>query len=130
VGIRGATPRPTRQKHRSTSMLETEFAAEAVGSTKGFGGERGEVIDVLRLACAEQRLKQRVGQDTRIEGVLETVNSLYPAPVFEHRYVVVHRHILPVKLIERPIGANRAGGYGARLVGAKGFGRSVLRACV
>jgi hypothetical protein len=88
-------------------ILETDFLAEVVGSTEGFCGECREVVDVLGLACTKEGLKQRVSQDTHVEGVLETVDRLNPTCVFEHRHVIVHGYILPVRLIRRPIRVNR-----------------------
>ena len=39
---------------------EAELAGEPVGAAERLGGERREVVDVLRLPRAEQRLEQRV----------------------------------------------------------------------
>ena len=37
-------------------MGESELSAEAVGTTKGLNGEGGEVVDMCRLAIAEEWL--------------------------------------------------------------------------
>ena len=54
-------------------VREPELAREAVGPAERLGGEHRQVLDVLRLALAEQRLQQRVAQDAVVEGLLEPV---------------------------------------------------------
>jgi hypothetical protein len=47
---------------------EPEFASEPVGAAEGLGGEGREVVDVLGLPGAEQRLQERVGERAVVEG--------------------------------------------------------------
>ena len=64
-------------------VREAELAAEAVRTAEGLGGEHRQVLDVLRLARAEQRLQQRVAQDAVVEELLEAVEGLVTAGVLE-----------------------------------------------
>jgi hypothetical protein len=66
-------------------MREAELVREAVRAAERLRGERGQVVDVLGLAGAEQRLQERIAQDARIEGVLEAVQRLLAAGVLEER---------------------------------------------
>src|SRR5580658_2929036 len=43
------------------------------------------MIDVLRLSCTEQWLEHRVGQEARIEGVLQAMQGLFSSSVFVKR---------------------------------------------
>jgi hypothetical protein len=64
----------------------TQLLGESVGTTERFGGECGQMIDVLRLAGAEERLPDRIGQDARIERVFESVEcSLATGELIERR---------------------------------------------
>ena len=54
-------------------MGEAQLAGEAVGATEGLGGEGRQVVDVLRLPCAEQRLQQRIAQHAVVERLLQPV---------------------------------------------------------
>lgn len=48
-------------------VLKTELTREAVRATEALGCGHRQVIDVLRLAPAEQRLQQRIAQNTVVE---------------------------------------------------------------
>ena len=69
----------------SDQMVEAKLAGEAVGATEGFGCEGRQMIDVLRLAGPEERLQQRILENTLVERLLE----------------VVHRVLATCKLAER-----------------------------
>ena len=73
---------------------EAEFAGEPVGAAEGLGGEGREVVDVLGLPGAEQRLQERVGEHAVVEGLLQAVQRLVPAGVLEqgrHDYTLASR---------------------------------------
>ncbi len=40
-------------------VKSSEFAGKAIGSAEGFGGKGSQMVDVVRLPCAEERLEQR-----------------------------------------------------------------------
>ena len=54
-------------------VCEAELSGEAVGSTEGFSGEGGQVIDMLRLPGTEEWLEQRILEDAAVEAVLEAM---------------------------------------------------------
>ncbi len=62
-----------------------KLPGETIRPAEGLGRECRQVIDVLWLACAEERLEERVGQDTAVEGVLETVQRLLATGVLVKR---------------------------------------------
>jgi hypothetical protein len=57
-------------------MLEAQLPAETVRTSEGLGRECSEVVDVLRLATAEKGTEDRIGQDTSVEAVLQSVQAL------------------------------------------------------
>src|SRR5271170_1287178 len=66
-------------------VFKAQLAGEAVGATERLGGEHRQVINVLRLTIAEQRLEQGVAEHTVVEDLLELVESLLAASVLEQR---------------------------------------------
>ena len=66
-------------------VREPQLAREPVGPAERLGGERGQVVDVLRPARPEQRLQQRVAQHAGVEDVLEPVERRLAAGVLEQR---------------------------------------------
>jgi hypothetical protein len=64
-------------------VLKPELAREPVGTAERLGGEHRQVIDMLELAVAEQRLEQRVSQHAVVEDLLEVVERLLAASVLE-----------------------------------------------
>ena len=68
-------------------MCEAELSSEAVGAAEGLGGEGGQVIDVFRLACPEERLEEGILEDAAVERVLEAVQRrLAPNEFIERRH--------------------------------------------
>ena len=66
-------------------MCEAELSGEAVGAAEGLGGEGGEVVDVFRLACPEERPEEGILEDAAVEGVLEAVQRRLAANEFVER---------------------------------------------
>jgi hypothetical protein len=66
-------------------VLKTELTREAVRATEALGREHRHVIDVLRLALAEQRLQQRIAQNTVVEQLLQTMEALLAASMLKQR---------------------------------------------
>ena len=54
---------------------EAELPGEAVSPAEGLRGEPCQVLHVVRLARAEQRPQQRVGEHARVEVILEPVQA-------------------------------------------------------
>ena len=66
-------------------VLKAELTRESVRATKALGREHRQVIDVLRLALTEQRLQQRIAQNTVVEQLLEAMEALLAASVLKQR---------------------------------------------
>ena len=60
---------------------ESELARETVGAAEALRREHRQVLDVLRPALTEQRLKQRVGEHAVVEDLLEPVQRRLAAGV-------------------------------------------------
>jgi hypothetical protein len=60
-----------------------DVATEPIGSSERLRRERGQMIDVLRLTRAEQRLQERIRQHRRIERGLQTVDAFVASCKFE-----------------------------------------------
>src|ERR1700722_10386692 len=69
-------------------VREPEFLAKAVGGAERLGGAPGQVVDVLWLACAEQRLEEWISEHARVEDSLEAVQRLAAASVLVKRWHV------------------------------------------
>jgi len=67
-------------------MGEAQLPGEVVGAPERFGLERGQVVDVIRLARAEQRLQQGIGEHAAIEDVDEAVQAVVAARVLVDRF--------------------------------------------
>ena len=52
-----------------------DLVGESSRTAEGFSGERGQVVDMLRLTGAEERLKDRVGENAGVEDILEVVDG-------------------------------------------------------
>jgi hypothetical protein len=60
-------------------VLKTEPLGEARRSSEGLCREPGQVLDVMRLSFAEQRLQDRIGQHLGVEDLLQAVQPLITA---------------------------------------------------
>lgn len=61
-------------------VRETHLASKAIRSAEGLCRESGQLIDVLGAAIAEQRLQERVDEDTGVERLFEAMQRrLSPA---------------------------------------------------
>jgi hypothetical protein len=64
-------------------VKSAEFAGKTIGSAEGFGGKGGQMVDVVRLSCAEERLEQRILEHAGIESLLQSVQRIETTGVFE-----------------------------------------------
>src|SRR5258708_3829964 len=72
-----------RTMYGDQGVKSAEFAGKAIGSAEGFGGKGSQMVDVVRLSCAEERLEQRILEHASIEGLLQSVQRIKTTGVFE-----------------------------------------------
>jgi hypothetical protein len=64
---------------------ESQLASEVIGAAERLGGELREVLDVVRLPGAEQRMQEWVGEHARVEDVFQSVQTVVFAGVLIER---------------------------------------------
>src|ERR1700722_19598925 len=72
-------------------VREAQLPGEVVRAPERLRLERGEVVDVLRAARAEQRLEQRIGEDAGVEDIHEVTQGGGAPGVLEkslHAYII------------------------------------------
>jgi hypothetical protein len=58
----------------------SQLAGEAIRPTERFACKRGQAIDMLGLASAVERLKERVNENAAVESVLKTMERFLASP--------------------------------------------------
>jgi len=82
---------------RLDQVIEAQLASESVRPTERRRSEPGQVIDMLGPALGEQGLQQRIGEDLRVEQLLEAVQCLLSAGVIvETRHSLTRRAVCQI----------------------------------
>ena len=65
-------------------VVESQLFGEAIRPAEGLGGERSEMVDMFGSAGTEKRLQDRVGQDTGVEDLFQSVQGFFPAGMLKN----------------------------------------------
>lgn len=71
--------------HRNQSQETSEFLGKSIRSPERLCGEGSDMVDVVRLFGAKDRLKDWIFEDTCVEGGFQPADRIDTASVFEER---------------------------------------------